>query len=105
MSGRGGDCDGCCSQSECRSSCSCSCSEAVSSKRESKLSRMSKHGAGIDGRISCQGNNKKLIKKDKNGRYRLKYKDNASNQVYKIDAPNNGNIHNISNNSFVLIFT
>lgn len=26
---------------------------------------------------------------DKKGRYRLKYKDDESNQVYRIDAPNN----------------
>ena len=34
-------------------------------------------------------NNNRELKKDRNGKVTLKYTDDNSNQVYKIDAPNN----------------
>ncbi|CDW85930.1 UNKNOWN [Stylonychia lemnae] len=67
-----------CLDSKCQSRLCCNHNE---SERQSKLSKKQRHNDG-----NCQN---KMIKQDQDGRIKIKYKDQASNQVYTIQAPNN----------------
>lgn len=53
-------------------------------------SRMNK-GSRLEGATSgmSRKNKQQKIRKDRDGRQYIKYKDEVNNQVYRIDAPNN----------------
>eukprot|EP00350_Pseudokeronopsis_sp_OXSARD2_P008110 CAMPEP_0170551872 /NCGR_PEP_ID=MMETSP0211-20121228/9867_1 /TAXON_ID=311385 /ORGANISM="Pseudokeronopsis sp., Strain OXSARD2" /LENGTH=114 /DNA_ID=CAMNT_0010859315 /DNA_START=1858 /DNA_END=2202 /DNA_ORIENTATION=+ len=76
------------SQSDCNCSCSCS-SAAISSSRQSKLHRKVTGHDNYNPNNPEGGTNKKpFIKKHKNGKYQLQVKDESSNTVFRINAPN-----------------